>query len=65
MKGPLDDELDAGGTRSSVPYPTVLKNSKKEQVESEMLYGREPVKDAWTNKKGGAEAPPFLSYSLS
>jgi hypothetical protein len=29
MKGPLDDELDAGGTISSVPYPQVLKDSKK------------------------------------
>jgi hypothetical protein len=40
MKGPLVDELDAGGTISSVAYQGVLKDSKK-TLQVENVRGRE------------------------
>jgi hypothetical protein len=58
MKEPLGDELDAGGTISSVPYPEVLKDIKK-QLKWKMFVRREWLEGGLKNRKGGAEAPPF------
>jgi hypothetical protein len=59
MKGPLDDELDAGGTISSLPHPKVLKNSKIEQIERRMLYGKGRGKAPVKTKREEPKLLPF------
>jgi hypothetical protein len=63
MKGPLGDELDAGGTIKSVPYPGVLKDIKKRTPRRMFIAERTVWKEPRKSKKGGAEAPPFPIYS--
>jgi hypothetical protein len=61
MKGPLDDELDAGGTTKSVPYPGVPRIPKEQFVWKMFYLMYRPEMVLYKRKR---EEPKLLPFQL-